>query len=141
MSSNNLLNINKCGLKEIAIFVLAVFFGATSSISLKIVMEIQALSSNTDNFVSAASTSFQTSLFLTLGMFVGMSFGLVVHGVVLLFRIPFPGYDFNYTEKGAGHSASLTVGNIMAVKNSIALRTYLYLIVPAILDWTSSLLW
>ena len=82
-------------------------------------------------------------------MFVGMIFGLVVHGVVLVFCIPFPGYDFNYTEKGAEHSALLrnesgvsdVVGNIMAVKNSIALRTYVYLIFPTILDWASTLLW
>jgi drug/metabolite transporter (DMT)-like permease len=35
---------------------------------------------------------FTKPIFQTLGMFVGMTFGLVMHWAVLFFRIPFPGY-------------------------------------------------
>jgi hypothetical protein len=36
---------------------------------------------------------FTKPLFQTFGMFVGMLFGLVMHEVVLFFKIPFPGYN------------------------------------------------
>ena len=35
---------------------------------------------------------FQKPIFQTFGMFVGMTFGLVMHWFVLFFKIPFPGY-------------------------------------------------
>jgi hypothetical protein len=35
---------------------------------------------------------FQKPIFQTFGMFVGMTFGLVMHWLVLFFKIPFPGY-------------------------------------------------
>ena len=36
---------------------------------------------------------FQKPLFQTFGMFVGMTFGLIMHWIVLAFKISFPGYD------------------------------------------------
>jgi len=36
---------------------------------------------------------FEKPIFQTFGMFVGMLFGLVMHWLVLIFKIPFPGYD------------------------------------------------
>ena len=36
---------------------------------------------------------FEKPLFQTFGMFVGMMFGLIMHWVVLIFKIPFPGYE------------------------------------------------
>ena len=36
--------------------------------------------------------NFSFPLFQTFGMFLGMTFGLVIHAIILYFRIPFPGY-------------------------------------------------
>jgi len=36
---------------------------------------------------------FSKPLFQTIGMFVGMLFGLLMHWSVLIFQIPFPGYN------------------------------------------------
>ena len=45
---------------------------------------------------------FTKPLFQTFGMFVGMLFGLIMHWLVLLFKIPFPGYYENGSEGVSG---------------------------------------
>jgi hypothetical protein len=47
---------------------------------------------------------FQKPIFQTFGMFVGMTFGLVMHCVVLFFKIPFPGYP-GYGQGGTKSAA------------------------------------
>lgn len=47
--------------------------------------------------LSGQEEAFVNPLFQTLGMFVGMLAALVMHGAVLAFKIPFPGY--NHVEK------------------------------------------
>ena len=99
---------------------------------------------------------FQKPLFQTFGMFVGMTFGLVMHWIVLVFKISFPGYDFD--EDGADdegdveiptEKTSLTRANKMkaesydvdnAPNKEIPLWMYFFLAIPAIFDLAATAL-
>lgn len=112
--------------------------------------------------------SFQKPLFLTFNMFVGMLLGLLLHWIVLVFHIPFPGYDFDDSkdkvagscqddafEQGTEHvnlvDYSLTSGissvqnevdrNISASKgrNHVPMWMYFYLAIPAIFDFVATI--
>jgi drug/metabolite transporter (DMT)-like permease len=43
--------------------------------------------------ISGTTEVFTKPIFQTFGMFVGMLFGLIMHAIVVAFKIPFPGYD------------------------------------------------
>ena len=133
--TNCLSNINKCGLKEFFLFVISLFFGTTYTIYSKILMEMKCSENNDE--VSTTSTSFQKPLFLTFGVYAASLFGLVVHWCVLLFRIPFPGYDFNYyTEETTDQSTFISDS-----KKNLTVWTYFYLFIPMFTDFVSTLLW
>lgn len=52
-------------------------------------------------------------------MFVGMTFGLVMHWFVLYFRIPFPGYPwFDNVQKGKSELTASGVANYGSVDNA-----------------------
>jgi hypothetical protein len=88
---HDLSNIDKCSLTKVIIFVLAVLLQSFASICAKIIMSM-GNSNNNSNGVAVVGTE-QHSLLLTFGMFVSMSFALVVHALVMYLRIPFPGYN------------------------------------------------
>jgi hypothetical protein len=81
------ININKCGLYELYIFLAAIATGTCCSICSKTMMELHGVG------LTGHRESFTKPLFQTMGMFVGMMFGLVMHAAVLIFKIPFPGYQ------------------------------------------------
>jgi len=108
---------------------------------------------------------FTKPLFQTFGMFVGMLFGLVMHWIVLLFKIPFPGYDHtgvvkNNNEKDveiASEKTSLVSGSkfgktisggeevtsnntIPSSKETIPVWMYFFLAIPAIFDLAATAL-
>jgi hypothetical protein len=173
---SNLSNVNKCGLNEVIIFLLAIIFGTACSICSKTMMSMTGTipvpaSADADEDVGGdgekevvMTISFQKPLFQTFGMFVGMLFGLVMHWVVLIFRIPFPGYDFGNNDNdivvssdvelrsektallGSGGSSG-PVGNdnngAMAGESTktIPVWMYFFLAIPAIFDLAATALW
>jgi hypothetical protein len=81
----------RCGLTEMLIFVAAIVTGTACSICSKTMMDLKGTG------MTGETEPFSKPIFQTFGMFVGMTFGLVMHGVVLALRIPFPGYVHEVT--------------------------------------------
>lgn len=91
---HDLSNIDKCNLIKVILFVLAVLLTSFASICEKIIMSMSSSSSSSLSLSSSGEVGTeQYSLLLTFGMFVSMSFALVMHALVMYFRIPFPGYN------------------------------------------------
>lgn len=102
--------INKCGLYELLIFLAAVVTGTCCSICSKTMMQLHSTG------VSGDQELFAKPLFQTLGMFVGMMFGLLMHFVVLAFQIPFPGYQHdNNTSTNTNNNTDIEVSSYGAV--------------------------
>lgn len=78
--------VTKCGMLELIIFVAAIVTGTACSICSKTMMELHAVG------IHGELELFEKPIFQTFGMFIGMTFGLVMHWTVLRFSIPFPGY-------------------------------------------------
>jgi drug/metabolite transporter (DMT)-like permease len=89
--SSTLSNRTKCGVFEIIIFLAAIVFGTFCSICSKTMMSLHGIGIDGDIEL------FEKPIFQTFGMFVGMTFGLLMHIAVLIFKIPFPGYNHNTT--------------------------------------------
>lgn len=135
----------RCGVVEFTFFVLAVVTGTACSICSKTMMELHGIGIDGD------TEMFTKPLFQTFGMFVGMLFGLVMHEVVLWFKIPFPGYKHEPASEGnATKNKPVEYGSIDenkglldntvpdVEKKSIAGRTpmwlLLFLAIPSIFD-------
>ena len=163
----------KCGLTELLIFIAAIVTGTACSIctSSKTLGNFASLSSfqytlHTVLYVTPGSKTmmelkgegitgeievFQKPIFQTFGMFVGMVFGLVMHGVVLCFKIPFPGYNHQMSAVGSGAVPSETTGLLAksgavgdeqekAVTGSLPLWMYFFLAIPSIFDLGATVL-
>lgn len=154
--------MSKCGLTKIIIFLLAVLFGTGVSIWAKAIMSMPVDSDGSGgggNNDESTTKTFQKPLFLTFSMFVAMSFGLLVHWLVVVFCIPFPGYDFNLSKEVNGvHSkeefvqerlhlvdASLN-GDVDSIRDDVncnryvPLWMYFYLAIPTIFDFAATIL-
>jgi hypothetical protein len=75
-----------CGLTELLIFIAAIVAGTACSICSKTMMELKSIG------ITGEEEVFTKPLFQTFGMFVGMTFGLLMHWAVVRYSIPFPGY-------------------------------------------------
>lgn len=75
-----------CGLTQFLIFTAAIVSGTACSLCSKLMMELHSVG------ISGETEKFAKPIFQTFGMFVGMTFGLLMHWAVVYFRIPFPGY-------------------------------------------------
>jgi len=82
-----------CGLPEIIVFILALVAGTGCSLTSKVLLEMESVG------MDGEEKKFEKPLFQTLGMFVGMCAALVMHGLVISFRIPFPGYNHGKAKK------------------------------------------
>jgi hypothetical protein len=85
-NSSNGASTHTCGVYELLIFCAAIFSGTCCSICSKTMMQLHG------EGITGTTEIFTKPLFQTMGMFVGMMFGLVLHWIVLAFKIPFPGY-------------------------------------------------
>jgi len=100
---------------------------------------------------------FRKPIFQTFGMFVGMLFGLVMHVIVIAFKIPFPGYYHEKSEnvsatgkqKSQGAAPAETDTLLPGVKSgeeekpanqALPLWMYLFLAVPSIFDLGATVL-
>lgn len=85
----------KCGLVEFLVFVGAIMAGTACSICSKLLM------SQHSRGIGNEIESFSKPLFQTFGMFVGMVFAFPMHWLVVMLRIPFPGYNVAATSTTA----------------------------------------
>jgi len=82
---------------------------------------------------------FEKPIFQTFGMFLGMLFALLMHFVVLAFKIPFPGYihggssSANDEEKGE-KSALIQDRKLDEAPLTTPVWMYFFLAIPAIFD-------
>ena len=137
-------NYKKCGLTELLIFVAAIICGTACSICSKTMMGLHG------EGITGETEKFSKPIFQTFGMFVGMVAGLVMHWIVLYFKIPFPGYDIYHLEGEDDADATLEQG-IVANEESMLLKKegsngesterlkipvwmYFFLIIPAVFD-------
>lgn len=104
---------NKCGLTELLIFLAAILSGTACSICSKTMMEIRGVG------ITGEEEVFQKPIFQTFGMFVGMTFGLVMHWAVIMFKIPFPGYDHSTASEEKEGLAAGTVSNYGSVGKEV----------------------
>lgn len=139
----------KCGLFEQIIFFTAILAGTACSICSKVMMQIKGSNSEGEQQV------FGKPIFQTFGMFVGMLFALVMHWVVIAFKIPFPGYSHyeeaqgsSDEENGNGRAKSSTYGatdkketdTLLQKKTSKPLSRdtpvwmYFFLAIPSVFD-------
>jgi hypothetical protein len=105
-----------------------------------------------DHDNESSTTTFQKPLLLTFGMFFASLPGLPLHWLVLAFRIPFPGYDFDVgseevddvckddaIEEGIKKVVTLhedaTVGTKRRNNVLMPMWMYFYLAIPAIFDF------
>ena len=144
---SNLDNVNWCGTSEIVIFVLTVFFGTAYAVSCKVLL---SLNGTDEEDGSTHIESFHKPLFEAFGMLVGMTLALLLHWAVMIFKIDFPGYDFdkqekvhttndevdyNYRTNGAEHpeQAPKPKSYILTSKTT-SRRIYFVLAIPAIFE-------
>ena len=127
-------------------------------------MNLHGTNGTFDEYGEPTVEVFQKPLFQTFGMFVGMLFGLLMHWVVLAFKIPFPGYDHDGGEEndpsGRGdveiptEKTSLVNNKKGNNKDEEALGEdggtgskeiptwmYFFLAIPAIFDLAATALW
>jgi hypothetical protein len=100
-SSNNNTATRKCGMYELIIFLAAIVTGTACSICSKTMMELHG------NGITGDMERFTKPLFQTFGMFIGMLFGLIMHVTVVVFKIPFPGYEHEDTSSASASSTSV----------------------------------
>lgn len=156
-------NVASCGLVEVVLFVLAVAFGTGCSICSKTMMGLTGTNGAVDEYTGEpVYESFQKPLFQTFGMFVGMTFGLVMHAVVVKLRLPFPGYEHgNAVVEGADLEARPTERTALTAagkveggsgggngggddggsSGEVPTWMYFFLAIPAIFDLAATALW
>ena len=170
MQSDSNTTNNKCGITKIIIFLLALFFATGASITAKIIMSmpvtINTSEGTTTNDGESTAISFQKPLFLTFSMFVSMLLGLLLHWIVVVFHIPFPGYDFDGISNNISEAdcasieqevvslvdPSFTSDSIVSIRrdddynksrkegrrNVVPMWMYFYLSIPAIFDFAAT---
>jgi len=141
MASGDTAITKKCGCTEITIFLLALIFGTACSICSKVMMDMHGIG------MTGETEQFSKPIFQTFGMFVGMTFGVVMHWSVLYFRVPFPGYNHaspsTNSKDHPTESTSLVPKDANSdSKNSgqIPLSMYFYLAIPSVFDLAATAL-
>lgn len=109
MSGGNSSSTTKCGVYEGIIFLLAIIFGTACSICSKTMMGLHGIGLD-----HITVERFDKPIFQTLGMFVGMIFGLLMHILVIYCKIPFPGYE---------HDSSITKDTISSTNGKSTVAT------------------
>jgi len=121
-----------CGLNELLIFIAAIIAGTGSSITSKVMLDLESVGLGGD------IEKFSFPLFQTFGMFGGMMLGLLMHFIVLYWKIPFPGYKHSVEKKGYssvsnGDDASMIKKN-EADSSELPTWLYFFLIIPSVFD-------
>jgi len=129
----------KCGLTELLVFIAAIVSGTICSIMSKSMMSLYA------EGITGDVELFDKPIFQTFGMFLGMLFGLLMHFIVVLFRLPFPGYihDGGGVPLSDPENGSVSTEKTGLIKDSkqneqgppkVPVWMYFFLAIPAIFD-------
>lgn len=126
---NDRVDKKGCNLSKVFVFLAALTAGTICSLSSKVLMSMKSTG------ISGETENFSYPLFQTFGMFLGMTGGLVLHHLVLCFRIPFPGYPHTTLKTNAqeDHSGN-NEDNESPAKKPYPIWLYFYLIFPAVFD-------
>ena len=141
---SSLDNVNTCGTTEIIIFSLTVISGTIDAVLPKWIMTLTGTDEDEDG--SPQTESFDKPLFLTFIMFLAMLSVLPIHWAVMIFRLNFPGYDFDNEKEvhndkeGLEHprAANETDPPNLVPTRKIPARTYFILAIPATCDLIAS---
>lgn len=143
MSGGSTATTNQCGLTELLIFLAAIITGTACSICSKTMMDLEGVGLNGE------IQPFSKPLFQTLGMFLGMTFGLIMHSFVVAFSIPFPGYNHANSKNDNSNSGSTEYPtekdglltdkkqqetNASSPSASLPLWMYFFLAIPSLFD-------
>lgn len=132
----------KCGLAAFLVFIAAIVSGTVCSIMSKNMMALRG------EGITGVIEPFEKPIFQTFGMFLGMMLGLVMHFIVLWFKLPFPGYYIETPTKDDPESGEATEKSGLLqeskkkVENLPPVPTwmYLFLAIPAIFDLVATAL-
>lgn len=94
MGGDSKSNVKRCGFLEPLIFVTAITCGTACSLVSKIMLQQHGTGLDGDREL------FEKPIFQTFAMFIAMLIALPMHEIVLLFKLPYPGYTDFFTDKG-----------------------------------------
>eukprot|EP01038_Epipyxis_sp_PR26KG_P010355 gene10355-13910_t len=115
----------RCGFLEFIVFMTALVAGTACSLTSKVMLNMTAVG------MTGVKEKFSYPLFQTLGMFLGMMAGLLMHALVIRFKITFPGYE---------HKQNSAPVNDYDDSKSIPSWMYFMLIIPSIFDLSATAL-
>ena len=133
----------KCGLTELLVFIAALVFGTLCSIMSKNMMALRG------EGIAGEIELFEKPIFQTFGMFLGMTFALLMHFVVIALKIPFPGYSYGTTtstspkDEEAGETSRLIKKEKEVVEEGMPetpVWMYYFLAIPALFDLVATAL-
>lgn len=133
----------KCGLTELLVFIAALIFGTMCSIMSKNMMGLHG------EGITGEIELFEKPIFQTFGMFLGMLFALLMHFVVIAFKIPFPGYVHENEEQPANDDEEKGERSRLLAKQrtetpppmtTTPTWMYFFLAIPAIFDLAATAL-
>jgi len=117
------------GVAELSIFLLALAGGTICSLTSKVMLTMKGIG------MTGEEEPFSFPLFQTFGMFLGMLAALVMHFLVIRFRIPFPGYPGYYPAKD-----DVAKEGPEPEPEPIPMWKLAVLIIPSVFDLTASAL-
>jgi len=125
-----------CGPSEMIVFILALIAGTGCSLTSKLLLDMESVG------IDGEMKKFEKPLFQTLGMFVGMVSALVMHALVLAFKIPFPGYKHGTSKSNKkGYNAIQDVEeDDEDVQEPLPMWMYFLLLIPSLFDLVATAL-
>lgn len=132
-----------CGFYELLVFCGALVAGTGCSLTSKVLLGMHSIG------ITGEVEPFERPLFQTLAMFVGMLAALVMHFLVRIFKIPFPGYNHKQTSLSkSGRNKTYNAIPSEAshdddddgTTESLPLWMYFILVIPAMFDLAATAL-
>lgn len=130
-----------CGLTELLVFIAALVFGTMCSIMSKNMMGLHG------EGLTGERELFEKPIFQTFGMFLGMTFALLMHFVVIALKIPFPGYahggvseESSDDEEKGEKSGLLPKKQTEKAPATTPTWMYFFLAIPALFDLVATAL-
>lgn len=118
--------VHHFGVLQLCVFLAALGGGTLCSLTSKGLYNSQAMN------LDGKMQYFSFPLFQTFAMFIGMLFAIVMHWLVVAFRIPYPGYETWFGPSDAKDiEAGVTYGSC---GKNISFKTYMLIIVPSVFD-------
>lgn len=127
--------------------IVIVTVGTVCSLTSKIMLDLKSTG------ITNEIESFSFPLFQTFAMFFGMSFGLLMHRLVIQFNIPFPGYNYitaaDAVDENLKNRSSHSDDSYDSWEDekeedtsviNIPLHMYFYLAIPAVFDLIATIL-